>query len=97
MLSSGRSIRPRPHRLPPRCRCGSSLWASCVTRRGAGGAGGGRESLKAVIYDPDKDELIVVSQGTKLGSRTITAIDPRGVTLSDASGLRRLLMEEGVP
>ena len=45
----------------------------------------------------DTDELVVVAEGAKVGPRTVTRIDATGVTLTDAAGTRRLLMEQGVP
>ncbi|MDP1662703.1 MAG: hypothetical protein Q8L55_12385, partial [Phycisphaerales bacterium] len=65
-----------------------------MVRDGGNGAAG---VLKAVIYDPDTDELVVVAEGASVGLRTVMRIDATGVTLSDASGTRRLLMERGVP
>ena len=66
---------------------------------GASGSGGTGASsvLKAVIYDPDADELVVVAEGAMVGPRKVTRIDATGVTLTDAAGARRLLMEQGVP
>ena len=57
-------------------------------------------ALKAVIYDPDTDELTVVAEGTRIGPRTVTRIDEAGVTVAEAGpgGQRRLLMEtRGAP
>lgn len=56
--------------------------------------GGGTGPLKAVIYNQETDELIVVAEGSRVGVRGVTRIDAAGVTLSDG---RRLLMEEGRP
>ncbi|HZW07342.1 MAG TPA: hypothetical protein VFF65_09475 [Phycisphaerales bacterium] len=58
-------------------------------------------TTKAVIYDPDTDELTVVAEGAKIGARTVTRVDATGVTLAEVgggAGVRRLLMEtRGTP
>lgn len=81
---------PTPVTPPPPLR----LQLVGMVRDGGTGAGG---VLKAVIYDPDTDELVVVAEGAKVGPRTVTRIDATGVTLTDATGTRRLQMEQGVP
>jgi hypothetical protein len=67
--------------------------------RDEGGAKGAKGTLKAVIYDPDTDELVVVAEGAKIGPRSITRIDAAGVTLTDAAGAgnRRLLLDPQAP
>lgn len=80
---------PTPVSPPPPLR----LQLVGMVRDGGIGAGG---TLKAVIYDPDTDELVVVTEGARVGPRTVTRIDASGVTLTDAAGTRRLLMEQGV-
>jgi hypothetical protein len=59
-----------------------------------GGASGKAGTLKAVIYNQETDELLVVAEGARVGVRDVTRIDAAGVTLSDG---RRLLMEGGQP
>ncbi len=81
---------PVPATPPPPLR----LQLVGMVRDGAAGTGG---VLKAVIYDPDADELVVVGEGARVGPRTVTRIDTTGVSLTDAAGTRRLLMEQGVP
>lgn len=51
-------------------------------------------TLKAVIYNQETDELVIVAEGARVGARGVTRIDAAGVTLSDG---RRLLMEGGQP
>lgn len=58
------------------------------------GEGGKEGTLKAVLYNQETDELIVVAEGARVGARGVTRIDAAGVTLSDG---RRLLMEGGQP
>ncbi|MFT3684283.1 MAG: GspE/PulE family protein [Phycisphaerales bacterium] len=52
--------------------------------------------LKAVLYNQETDELVVVKDGDRVGAggRSVTKIEATGVTLSDG---RRLLMEGGAP
>ena len=57
-----------------------------------GDASGG--ALRAVLYNQETDELVVVEAGEKVGVRTVVKVEAAGVTLSDG---RRLLMEGGNP
>ncbi|MDP1661044.1 MAG: hypothetical protein Q8L55_03935 [Phycisphaerales bacterium] len=81
---------PAPSTPPPPLR----LQLVGMVRDSGAGTGG---VLKAVIYDPDADGLVVVAEGARVGPRTVTRIDATGVTLTDATGTRRLLMEQGIP
>lgn len=45
----------------------------------------GRELLRAAVYDPEKDALLVVSAGQTVGTRRVDTIDSLGVTFVDAS------------
>lgn len=63
-----------------------------LMKEGGEGVAGG--VLKAVLYNQETDELIVVGEGARVGVRGVTRIDAGGVTLSDG---RRLLMEGGQP
>lgn len=56
--------------------------------------GGASGALRAVIYNQETDELVVVAEGARVGARGVARIDAEGVTLSDG---RRLLMEGGAP
>lgn len=50
--------------------------------------------LRAVLYNQETDELVVVAAGDKVGARSVTKVEAAGVTLSDG---RRLMMEGGNP
>lgn len=53
-------------------------------------AGALTSAPRAILYDQGADKLITVAAGDSIGARTISAIDPEGVTVSLASGPQRL-------
>jgi hypothetical protein len=48
---------------------------------------------RAALYDPDSDELKVVSTGDKLGSRTVTSVIKDSVTISEGKLIRTLALD----
>ena len=52
----------------------------------------------AILYDQDADKLVTVATGDVVGGRTITAVDPGGVTVQLGGGPQRLdLFAKGQP
>jgi hypothetical protein len=48
------------------------------------------ETLKAVLYDPDTDRLLVVAEGEPLGTRRVERVHPTAVDIRDERGIRTL-------
>jgi hypothetical protein len=48
---------------------------------------------RAALYDPDSDELKVVSTGDKLGSRTVASVVKDCVTISEGKLVRTLALD----
>jgi hypothetical protein len=52
------------------------------------------EMLKAVLYDPDTDRLLVVAEGEPLGARRVERVHPTTVDIRDDRGIRTLSLVE---
>ena len=50
--------------------------------------------LKAALYDPSTDRLLIVVSGDQIGRHTVSEIDEGGVELSDGRTSRRLALRE---
>lgn len=46
--------------------------------------------LRAALYDPAADQLLIVTSGDIIGTHTVSSIDEEAVTLADARGQTRL-------
>lgn len=55
----------------------------------------GREILRATLYDPDSDRVLIVADGQKLGAFTVTSVHAKGVNLSDGTLTRTLALDSG--
>jgi hypothetical protein len=55
------------------------------------------DALKAVLYDPDTDRLLVVAEGEPLGSRRIERVHPSAVDIRDDRGVRTLSLADAPP
>ncbi|MCH8342415.1 MAG: hypothetical protein IH983_00320 [Planctomycetes bacterium] len=51
-------------------------------------------ALKAALYDPDTDRLLIVRSGDRIRRHTVTAISAEGVELSDGRSTTRLTLIE---
>lgn len=50
--------------------------------------------LKAALYDPDTDRLLIVASGDRIRDHTVTAISAEDVELSDGRSTTRLTLIE---
>jgi hypothetical protein len=57
-------------------------------------AAGSGTVLRAAVYDPDLDKLLILSHGQRLGDRTVSAITEHVVELSDGRATTRLRLED---
>jgi hypothetical protein len=56
---------------------------------------GGRQILRATLYDPDTDRVLIVADGQKLGVFTVSSVHEKGVDLSDGTQTRTLALDSG--
>lgn len=49
---------------------------------------------KALLYDPDADKVLVLTEGDQSGSRRIARVTPTSVDIRDAAGVRTLALRE---
>jgi len=54
-------------------------------------------NLKALLYDPDVDRLLLLGSGEELGGRTIEAVTKTGVSIRDDAGVRTLALTDARP
>ncbi len=51
--------------------------------------------FRAAIYDEERDRLLIVASGDRVGGHTVTSVAAGGVELTDGRSARRLALREG--